>query len=148
VFDVTAALLMVRTLPGGPPPERSATHSEGVARQLRNGRLVAPTVVGCSLYFSFISVFSYAAFRLRDDPFDYGTTATGLVHLVWVFGILGPPIGRLIDQRGWLPIAVARFLHASRPSRSRSRRRFRSSSPRWASSRPRRSQALPRRRSG
>jgi MFS transporter, YNFM family, putative membrane transport protein len=106
VLPLAAAVVMSRTLPTGPAPTRSAGRLQGVAGQLRNPRLRAPLAVGAALYFDFICVYSYAAFRLHAAPFNYGTAATGLVYLVWVFGVVGPPVGRAIDRTGWRPVAL------------------------------------------
>ena len=107
VLPFAAAVVMARSLPEGPSPLRSSRSLEGAQRQLRNPRLIAPTATGCALYFGFVSIFSFAAYRLQADPFDWGTAATGLVYLVWVYGALGPPIGNVIDRTGWRPVALA-----------------------------------------
>jgi MFS transporter, YNFM family, putative membrane transport protein len=106
ILPAAGALVMRRTLPEAPPPSRSARAASAVLRQLRNPRVLRPGLAASALFFTFVSVFSYATFRLEEPPFDYGTGAVSLIFLLWALGVAGPPAGRLADRLGWRRVAV------------------------------------------
>lgn len=97
-----AAVVAMRGLPDVPRPARSARPLLAVVSL----RLVAVTLVGCALFFSFVGTFTYVTYRLEAPPFRLPLETAGLVFLLWVVGITGPLIGRLAERRGWKPIAA------------------------------------------
>ena len=107
VLPLGAALLMRRSLVDLPLPERTPGRLRGVARQLRNRRLLRTTLIGSTFYFIFIGTFSYVTYRLARAPFDLGTAAASLVFLLWPLGAVTPLVGRLADRLGWQRVALA-----------------------------------------
>jgi MFS transporter, YNFM family, putative membrane transport protein len=106
VLPVAGALVMHRTLPEAPLPIRSEHARSAVLGQLRNPRVLRPALAASALFFTFVSVFSYATFRLEEPPFDYGTGTVSLIFLLWALGVAGPPAGRLADRLGWRRVAL------------------------------------------
>jgi MFS transporter, YNFM family, putative membrane transport protein len=105
-LPVAGALVMRRTLPEAPLPTRSEHAASAVFAQYRNPRVLRPALAASALFFTFVSVFSYATFRLEAPPFDYGTGAVSLVFVLWALGVAGPPAGRLADRLGWRRVAL------------------------------------------
>ncbi|MEA2418385.1 MAG: transporter, family, putative rane transport protein [Thermoleophilaceae bacterium] len=106
VFPLAGAVVMRRALPEAPIPSRSPGAVKALLGQLRNPLVLRPAVIASALFFAFVSVFSYATFRLEQPPFDYGTGAVSLVFVLWVLGAAGPPAGRLADRLGWRRVAL------------------------------------------
>jgi MFS transporter, YNFM family, putative membrane transport protein len=106
ILPVAGALVMHRALPEAPLPSRSERARSAVLGQLRNPRVLRPALVASALFFTFVSVFSYATFRLEEPPFDYGTGTVSLIFLLWALGVAGPPAGRLADRLGWGRVAL------------------------------------------
>jgi len=106
ILPAAGALVMRRTLPEAPLPSRSARAGSAVLGQLRNPRVLRPAVAASALFFTFVSVFSYATFRLEEPPFGYGTGTVSLIFLLWALGVAGPPAGRLADRLGWRRVAL------------------------------------------
>ncbi len=107
VLPAAGAILMIRTLPEGPPPHRSSARRGAALAQLRHSSLGLAAVSGSALLFSFIGIFSYVSFRLQAAPFSLGTGDTSLVFLLWAVGGVGPLAGRLVDRFGWRTVALA-----------------------------------------
>ena len=106
ILPAAGALVMHRTLPDAPLPSRSEHARSAVLGQLGNPRVLRPALVASALFFTFVSVFSYATFRLEMPPFDYGTGTVSLIFLLWALGVAGPPAGRLADRLGWRSVAL------------------------------------------
>ncbi len=102
-----AALLLRRALVDLPLPNRTAGRVGGVARQLRNRRLLRTAATGSTFFFVFVGTFSYVTYRLERPPFDFGTAAIGLVFLLWPLGAVTPLVGRVADRLGWQRVALA-----------------------------------------
>lgn len=68
--------------------------------------LVAVTLAGGALFFSFVGVFTYVMYRLVEPPFSLDVQTASLVFLVWVSGALGPVAGRVAERIGWWRLAV------------------------------------------
>ena len=107
VLPAAATVLMRRTLPEAPPAPRSGRRRSAAAAQLRNPLVLRPALAASALFFTFVSVASYATFRLQRPPFDYGTGTVSLLFLLWVFGAAGPTAGRLADRYGWRQVSLA-----------------------------------------
>lgn len=101
VLPAAGAIVMARLLPESPAAPASGSRRGSVVRQVRNPRLIAPTVGGAVLFFTFVGVASYATFRLEEPPFSYGTGAVSLIFVLWFLGAVGPTAGRLADRIGW-----------------------------------------------
>jgi MFS transporter, YNFM family, putative membrane transport protein len=106
VLPAAAVVVMHRSLPDVGPPARSGSRVGGVPAQLRNGVLLRIGVAGGSLFFIFVGVFSYAVFRLRKPPFEFGGTASALIFLFWVLGAVGPWAGKRAERVGWRRMAL------------------------------------------
>ena len=76
---------------------------------------VAVTLAASALYFGYTATFSYVEFRLEAGPFFVPPAATSLIFLLWLFGFVGPPAGRLAERIGWRPIARAAMATALTP---------------------------------
>jgi YNFM family putative membrane transporter len=103
VLPLAAAVVMHRSLPRLPPPERGG----GARGALRNLALLRVTAVGAALFFTFVGTFSFVVYRLEEPPFSYGTAAGGMIFLLWLLGAVGPSAGRLVDRIGWRRTALA-----------------------------------------
>lgn len=61
-------------------------------------------LIGGTVFFPFLTVFSYAPFRLERPPFALSPTITSLIYLVYVLGAIASPIaGNLSDRVGRRP---------------------------------------------
>jgi YNFM family putative membrane transporter len=102
LLPLAGVILMRRRLPEAPVPERSGGgHRSAVATQIANPAVLVPATAAAALFFTFVGVFSYASFRLREAPFGFSPVATSLVFSLWVLGTIGPAAGRLADRVGW-----------------------------------------------
>src|SRR5215204_2268563 len=106
LLPVAGALVMRGTLPEAPAPRRTPGAVSAVLRQFRNARVLRPGLAASALFFTFVSVFSYATFRLEEEPFGYGTGTVSLVFALWALGVAGPPAGRLADRLGWRQVVL------------------------------------------
>jgi YNFM family putative membrane transporter len=109
VLPLASTLLMRRTLPEAPQAPRSERRRSAAAEQLRNPRVLRPALAAGALFFTFVSVFAYATFRLTEPPFDYSTGEVSLLFVLWVMGAAGPVAGRLADRLGWPNVVLAGF---------------------------------------
>jgi YNFM family putative membrane transporter len=110
-LPLTATLVMRRWL----PPEPASPPSGGLSMRtlratLANRTLIAATLAGSALFFSFMGIFSYIDFRLERPPFSLSSAAIGLVFLLWAMGAVGPLAGRLADRHGWRTVALGGVL--------------------------------------
>lgn len=107
ILPLAGALVMRLTLREAPAAPRSERRRSAAIAQLRNARVLRPALAAAALFFTIVSVFSYAGYRLADPPFGYGTGTVSLVFGLWVMGAAGPLAGRLADRFGWLGVARA-----------------------------------------
>ena len=113
-LPLAATLVMRRSL----PPEDAAPPSAGLSLStlratLANRTLVAATLTGSAMFFSFMGIFSYIDFRLERAPFDLSPALIGLVFVLWAMGAVGPLAGRLAGHYGWRAVALAGLLSAA-----------------------------------
>lgn len=108
LFPALAALIMRRYLPE--ETQRLAGRADSPLRALRtlvaSPTLVAASMIGPSIFFSFVGVFTYIEYRLQDAPFHLSTTGSSLVFTLWLFGAVGPQTGRLVERFGWRRVAT------------------------------------------
>jgi MFS transporter, YNFM family, putative membrane transport protein len=107
LLPLAGVVVMRRRLPEAPAPERSDGHGSALGSQLTNPAVLAPAVAAAALFFTFVGVFSYASFRLRQPPFGFDPAATSLVFGLWALGAVGPAAGRLADRFGWRRVTLA-----------------------------------------
>jgi len=107
VLPLASTIVMRRALPPEPaaPARSGAVSGPRLAALLRNPTLMAATLVGSTLFFAFMGVFSYVDYRLESPPFSLGQAVSGLIFLLWAMGIAGPLAGRLAGHAGWVPVA-------------------------------------------
>jgi YNFM family putative membrane transporter len=106
LLPLAGVVLMRRRLPEAPVPERSGGSRSAVATQLANAGVLVPAIAAAALFFTFVGIFSYTSFRLREAPFNFSPAATSLVFGLWVLGTIGPAAGRLADRVGWRRVAL------------------------------------------
>jgi YNFM family putative membrane transporter len=109
-----ATLVMRRSL----PPADAAPPSAGLSLKtlratLANRTLVAATLTGSAMFFSFMGIFSYIDFRLERPPFDLSPAVVGLVFVLWAMGLVGPLAGRQAGRHGWRAVALAGLTSAA-----------------------------------
>ena len=102
VFPLAGAIRMGGGLMDGEPPARTGR----TLRQIVDLPLVAVTVMGSALFFAFVGTFTFVVFRLQEPPFDLGLSASSLVFLLWIAGILGPFAGHLAERIGWRRLVI------------------------------------------
>jgi YNFM family putative membrane transporter len=106
LLPLAGVALMRRRLPEAPVPERSGGSRSAVATQLSNPAVLVPALAAAALFFTFVGIFSYTSFRLRQAPFNFSPAATSLVFGLWVLGTIGPAAGRLADRVGWRRVSL------------------------------------------
>jgi YNFM family putative membrane transporter len=107
LLPLSSTIVMRRSLPPEPEaPARSGGFSaRKLASLLRNPTLMAATLVGSTMFFTFMGVFSYVDYRLERPPFSLGQATAGLIFLLWAMGAAGPVAGRLAGSAGWARVA-------------------------------------------
>ncbi len=105
-------LLGVLTVAGGAaiwawlPADRHRQRNPGgagaaILRHLRNPQLIATYAAGFCVLFSLLGTFTYVNFYLAAPPFHLGTSALGLLFVVYLVGaVVTPWAGRWIDRLG------------------------------------------------
>jgi MFS transporter, YNFM family, putative membrane transport protein len=97
-LTAVAALLLARGLARGEARGRHglAAAWAGMLRHLRDPPLVGAYVVGASLFFGWMGIFTFLPFRLAAPPYGLSTGAISSVYLVYAVGALVSPVaGRL-----------------------------------------------------
>jgi MFS transporter, YNFM family, putative membrane transport protein len=69
-------------------------------QHLHNRRLVGAFIIGFTLFFGFIGVFTYLPFYLSGPHFRLPTISLGLVYLLWITGVISPVAGTLAGRIG------------------------------------------------
>jgi len=116
-LNLAGAALVYFTVRGTPPMPGAAMASRSLRRllaePLSDARTRALLVIGFSILFAFIGVFSFVNFVLARRPFALGMMSLGLVYFVFLPSILVTPLGgtitRIIGGRRalWLGLMVA-----------------------------------------
>jgi YNFM family putative membrane transporter len=96
-----AAVFMHYALPQSALPAKEKQKLTTVTRLLGNRALLLATLGGCSLFFSFVGVFSFVTFYVEAPPFSLSPSAGSLIFLLWSFGAVGPIAGAVADRIGW-----------------------------------------------
>ena len=67
-------------------------------------RLWWAPLIGATVFFPFLTIFSYSTFRLEGAPFNLSPTITSLIYLTYILGAIAAPIaGNLSDHVGRRP---------------------------------------------
>ena len=109
-FVVLAALtavvagVLTRWLPPEPAGRSGAHTAKGrgsTGHLFRNRRLLATCVVGFSVLFSQVAMFTYVTFHLAAPPYGLSTVALGWLFVTYLVGaVVTPFAGRWIDRYG------------------------------------------------
>ena len=101
VLTAVAALLIARGLQGGAARERHglAAAWAGMLRHLRDPPLLGAYLVGASLFFGWIGIFTFLPFRLAAPPYGLSTGAISSVYLVYAAGALVSPFAGRLSAR-------------------------------------------------
>jgi len=107
-----AALAMWRLLPETKRKQiklSSSLHIDGeffrqtlrdMALHWHNRRLVGAFIIGFTLFFGFIGIFTYLPYYLTGPYFRLPTVALSLVYLLWLTGVFSPAAGTLAGRIG------------------------------------------------
>ena len=112
-LTVLGAVAIARGLPSGAASEtvRLAQAYRGMLAHLRHRRLVGAFLIGGTVFFAFIGVFTYLPYYLTAAPFHLSTAVVSSVYLVYSAGVLTSlAIGRLSPRFGSRNVMAAGFL--------------------------------------
>lgn len=110
VLTLLAAICLAIALPADRPAHNSGWKQAylGMVAHLRNRRLLGAFLIGGSLFFGFLGIFTYLPYYLTAPPFSLSPALVAFAYVSYLAGMIVSPIaGRLstrIDRR-WL-IAV------------------------------------------
>ena len=107
-----AAMVIARALP------RVAVRAKGSAvgwgsayrgmfRHFRDRRLVGAFLIGGTLFFAFIGVFTYLPYHLTGEPFRLSTGAVAGVYVVYLAGVIVSPFAGRFSRRFPRPAIMA-----------------------------------------
>jgi predicted MFS family arabinose efflux permease len=113
-MNLAGAFAIRAWLPAGRRFQRARAGAPGgvgaMLRHLRNPTLAATYAVGFCVLFTQLGTFTYVNFYLAAPPFLLGTTALGLLFVVYLVGAFITPVaGRAIDRLGHRFALVAAF---------------------------------------
>lgn len=96
-----AALAMARALAPVRPAARAPLGAalRGMLGHLRDPRLAGAYVVGASLFFGWIGIFTYLPYRLSAPPYGLGTGLVSSVYLVYAAGVVASPLAARLSGR-------------------------------------------------
>lgn len=100
--------LLVPALPAEAPLSYRAALGSLFVLWRKNGSLRASALAHGCLFAAFTGLWSILAFQMALPPISAGPSAVGMLALVGLCGaIAAPGIGRLVDRKGWYPVATA-----------------------------------------
>lgn len=115
-WTLVGAAVIARSLPTRPGGEglRLAEAYGGMFGHFRNRKLVGAFLIGGSVFFAFIGVFTYLPYYLTAPPFHLSTALVSSVYLVYAAGILTSlTIGKISQRAGGRAIMAAGFAIAA-----------------------------------
>jgi YNFM family putative membrane transporter len=113
LWTVAAAIAMARMLPGRTPVQRVHLRLayQGMFAHFRNRRLIGSFLIGGSVFFATIGVFTYLPYYLTAPPFRLSTAIISSIYFVYLAGVATSLIiGRLarnVIGRGVMGIGLA-----------------------------------------
>jgi MFS transporter, YNFM family, putative membrane transport protein len=115
-YVALGTVLLVATPPAAPkaaamPQNGAAITSPPLSVIVR--RLWWAPLIGGTVFFPFLTVFSYAPYRLEGVPFRLSPTVSSLLYLVYIVGAVASPVaGNISDRIGRRPTIQASLLVA------------------------------------
>ncbi|HEY6003816.1 MAG TPA: MFS transporter, partial [Anaeromyxobacter sp.] len=101
IMTAVAAFLLSRGLARGEAGERRSLGAAwaGMVRHLTDPPLAGAYLVGASLFFGWIGIFTFLPFRLAAPPYGLSTGAISSVYLVYAAGAVMSPISGRLSMR-------------------------------------------------
>lgn len=125
-LTLLGGLAMAVALPNGGAGQRVSWGSayRGMFLHLRDRRLLGGFIIGATLFFGFIGIFTYLPFYLTQSPFSLSTGLVSSVYVVYLAGIVASPLAGRLSARvarrvlmgAGLLIAIAGMLGTLLPS--------------------------------
>jgi YNFM family putative membrane transporter len=80
---------------------RKGLELSGITLCLKNPKLLGVYLVGASIFFPFIGLFTYLPYYLTQPPFNLSTLLVSMVFVVYLVGLFSAPVsGRISDRYG------------------------------------------------
>jgi YNFM family putative membrane transporter len=101
VLTAIAAFLLARGLAGSAAGERRSLGAAwgGMVRHLADPPLAGAYLVGASLFFGWMGIFTFLPFRLSAPPYGLSTGTISSVYLVYAAGAIVSPISGRLSMR-------------------------------------------------
>lgn len=112
VCTLAGAAVIGRALPAGDAAQAGRRHEGqgGLRSHFGNRRLLGAFVIGASVFFAFIGVFTYLPYYLTAAPFRLSTALVSSVYLVYVAGVFTSIVtGRLSRRFGARAVMATGF---------------------------------------
>jgi YNFM family putative membrane transporter len=95
------ALAMGYTLPQGSASEAVGWSRayQGMFAHFRNRRLVGAFLIGGTLFFAFLGLFTYLPYYLTDAPFHLSASMVSGIYLVYLAGVIVSPLSGRLSAR-------------------------------------------------
>jgi YNFM family putative membrane transporter len=81
------------------PVARLGASWRGMARHLGNRRLLGAYLVGATMFFGWMGLFTYLPYLLSASPFSLSTGAVSSVYLVYAVGVVVAPLAGRLSTR-------------------------------------------------
>ena len=107
---LVAAIVMARLLPASAPHTVSvpwAIAYRGMFAHFRSRKLVGAFIVGGTLFFAYIGIFTYLPYYLTAAPFRLSTGAVSSVYGVYLAGVIVSPFAGRLARRFPRPAIMA-----------------------------------------
>jgi YNFM family putative membrane transporter len=81
------------------PSDRLGVAWRGMADHLRSRRLVGAYLVGATMFFGWMGLFTYLPYLLSGPPFGFSTGVVSSVYLVYAVGVVVSPLAGRLSTR-------------------------------------------------
>lgn len=112
LWTLVGAAVLARSLPAAPSLEGAPWRDahRGMLTHFRSRRLIGSFLIGGSVFFCFIGIFTYLPYYLTGPPFRLSTAVVSSVYLVYVAGVFTSlASGRLSQRVGRRTVMAAGF---------------------------------------